>query len=67
MFDYYVVGDYNICGRVMGCMICLAGSDEKEAVAILEKTIANPPKNCIGNIRLEKDKKENCWWNGNLD
>lgn len=67
-FDYFICGDYEVNGEIHGCLICLAGSDEEHAKKVLEKTMANPPKKCLGNIRIEKEEKENCWWNqGHLD
>jgi hypothetical protein len=68
MYDYFVVGDYEICGKVEGCLIRLAGNEEARALTILEEVKNNPPKDCLGNIRLEKEKTEDCWWNqGGLD
>lgn len=68
MYDYFVVGDYEICGKIQSCLIRCAGKDDEErANKVLAEVIANPPKNCLGNIHLEKDKSEDCWWNGKLD
>lgn len=68
MYDYFVVGDFEVCGKVSGCLIRCAGKDNEErANEVLAEVIANPPKNCLGNIRLEKEKSEDCWWNGKLD
>lgn len=67
-FDYFICGDYEVGGEIHTCLICLAGSDEENAKKVLEKTMANPPKKCLGNIHIEKEEKENCWWNqGHLD
>ena len=64
--DYFIVGDFNICGNVQSCLIQLC-VNESRAHKDLEYVIANPPKDCLGNIRIESDDSENCWWNGNLD
>lgn len=64
--DYFIVGDFNICGNVQSCLIMLC-VNEKQAYKDLENVIANPPKDCLGNIHIESDDSENCWWNGNLD
>lgn len=63
----YIVGDYNICNKIMSCLIILCANEE-QAKKDLEKIKANPPKDCLGNIHIESDNNENCWWNqGNLD
>lgn len=67
MFDYFVVGDYNICGKVKQCLIRLAGSTEERAKEILIEVQANPPQNCLGNIHIEREEKQKCWWNDKLD
>ena len=65
--DYFIVGDFNICGKIKGCLIRLCANEE-QAKTDLEHIKANPPSDCLGNIRIECDKKEDCWWNqGNLD
>ena len=62
-YDYSVVGDYLICGKVCTCLIKLAGTNEDSANKTLEEVKANPPKGCLGNIRLEKEEYNKCWWN----
>ena len=67
-FDYFICGDYEVCGKVRTCLICTCGINEEHAKKVLEKTIANPPKGCLGNIHVEKEEVKKCWWNqGNLD
>lgn len=65
--SYYIVGDYNICGKITSCLIILCANKE-QAKEDLKTIIANPPKDCLGNIHIESDNSENCWWNqGSLD
>ena len=67
-FDYFICGDYEVCGKIVSCLIYTCGCNEENAKEVLEKTIANPPERCLGNIHIEKEERENCWWNqGNLD
>ena len=66
-YDYFIVGDYEVCGKVSTCLIELAGTDEATAKEKLEKVIANPPENCLGNICLKKEEKEKCWWNDKIN
>lgn len=66
-YDYFVVGDYEVCGKVRTCLIELAGTTEEHAKETFEKVIANPPERCLGNIHIEKELKENCWWNDKKD
>ena len=67
MFDYFVVGDYNICGKVKQSLIRVVGRTEERAKEELEKILANPPKDCLGNIHIEKEETEKCWWNDKVD
>ena len=68
MYDYFVVGDFEINGKAHTCLIKMYGGNEQLAVEGLAEVKRNPPEDCLGNIRLEKEKKENCWWNqGGLD
>ena len=62
-FDYFVVGDYSICGKISSCLIQLAGTNEEKALKVLDAIKLNPPSNCLGNIQLKKEKREDCWWN----
>ena len=66
-YDYFIVGDYEVCGKVRTCLITLAGTDEEIAKEKLEKVIANPPENCLGNIHIEKEEKEKYWWNDKIN
>ena len=66
-YDYFIVGDFEVCGKVIPCLIELAGTTEEYANKKLEKVIANPPERCFGNIHIEKEEKENCWWNDKKD
>lgn len=67
-FDYFICGDYEVCGKISSCMICICGGNEEHAKKVLEETKANPPKDCLGNIHIEKEESSACWWNqGNLD
>lgn len=67
-FDYFVCGDYEVCGKIKSCLISICGSDEEHAKKVLEDKIANPPKDCLGNIHIEKEEVSACWWNqGSLD
>ena len=66
-YDYFVVGDYEVCGKIQGCLIYVCGTDEEHAKKVLENTVANPPKECLGNIRLEKELSNDCWWNEKLN
>lgn len=67
-FDYFICGDYEVCGKIKSCLICLCGSDEEHAKKVLADKIANPPKDCLGNIHIEKEEVSACWWNqGGLD
>lgn len=65
--DYFIVGDYNICGKIQTCLIRLC-ANETQAQEQLKEVIANPPEKCLGNIHIESADSENCWWNqGSLD
>ena len=65
--DYFIVGDFNVCGKVKSCLIRICANEE-QAKEKLEYFKANPPSECLGNIRIKSAKKENCWWNqGGLD
>lgn len=67
-FDYFICGNYEVCGKIHSCLIYTCGSDENHAQKVLAETIANPPERCIGNIHIEKEEVSACWWNkGNLD
>lgn len=67
-YEYYIVGDFKIFGRIEGCLIRVCGCDLDNAQRVLDEVKANQPKDCLGNIRIEKDEINNCWWNqGNLD
>ena len=67
-FEYFICGDYDVCGKIESCLISICGCDKEHAEKVLEKTIANPPKNCLGNIHIEQEEINKCWWNkGNLD
>ena len=68
-FDYFVCGDFEVCGRIESCLISVISNGNKEtAKKELAQIIANPPADCLGNIHLEKEEKEGCWWNmGGLD
>ena len=68
-FDYFICGDYEVCGNVRSCLICLGSrNDEAQANKKLQEVLANPPQDCLGNIHIEKEESNNCWWNqGNLD
>lgn len=67
MFDYYIVGDFNICGKVKSCLIFVAGRTEEQAEAGLKRVLANPPKDCLGNIHIKKEETAKCWWNDKVD
>lgn len=69
MFEYYIVGDYKLnCGRIESCLISVCGTDKEHAERSLARTLANPPSDCLGNIQLKSERKEQCWWNmGRLD
>ena len=62
-YDYFICGDYEINGQVECCLICTCGKNEEHAKKVLEEQIANPPINCLGNIHIEKEESEKCWWN----
>ena len=65
--EYFIVGDFNVCGKIKSCLIRLCGTEER-AKKTLPEIIANPPEGCLGNIRIESDDWDNCWWNqGGLD
>ena len=67
-FEYFICGDYEVCGKIEICLISICGYDEDHAKKVLEKTIANPPERCLGNIHIEKEESSACWWNqGGLD
>lgn len=67
-YDYFICGDYNIYGKIEGCLICTCGADKEHAEEVLQKVLSNPPKDCLGNIRIEKEEADDCWWNqGRLD
>ena len=64
--SYYIVGDFVTVNKVESCLICLTTESTKEKD--LERIKNNPPKDCLGNIKIEYDNSENCWWNqGSLD
>lgn len=67
-FDYFVVGDFDRDGEISTNLICLCSDKPELAEKTLQEQIKNPPKNCIGNIRIEKELKQSCWWNqGRID
>ena len=66
MYDYFIAGDFEVCGKVTSCLISLCYSEER-ANELLPKYLENPPKDCLGNIRIEKEESKKAWWNGNLD
>lgn len=64
--NYFIVGDFNICGKVKSCLIKLC-VNETQAHKDLEYVTSNPSKDCLGNIHIESEDTETCWCNGNLD
>ena len=67
-FSYFICGDYEVSGKISTCLICTCGCKEEHAKKVLEEIVANPPKDCLGNIHIEKEESSACWWNkGNLD
>ena len=75
MYDYYIVATYDMGnGKRSDCLVCLAGhtaeSAEHSRQMVLDG-IANGKKEyakIVGNVRIEYDKHEDCWWNqGGLD
>lgn len=67
-YDYFICGDYEVNGKIEICLICTCGTNGEHAKKVLEEKIANPPSDCLGNIHIEKEESEKCWWNcGNLD
>lgn len=60
--SYYIVGDFNICGKVKSCLITLCANKERAQMK-LEQIKANPPADCLGNICIESNNSANCWWN----
>ena len=64
---YFIVGDFYVVGKIKTCMICICGTKER-AEQDLSAIVANPPKTCLGNIKIASDEQQNCWWNqGGLD
>lgn len=64
--NYYIVGDFKVCSQIKSCLIILTTVNTKEKD--LENVKNNPPKDCLGNIKIECENAKNCWWNeGNLD
>lgn len=49
--QFAIVGDYEICGKVQTCLICLVLGGEELAQNTLEEVLANPPKDAK-NIRI---------------
>ena len=67
-YEYVIGGDYEICGKVQAFLIELCGKNKEKAAKRFLEIKANPPANCLGNIRIEAKISEDCWWNqGNLD
>lgn len=67
-YEYVIGGDFEICGKVHSCLIELCGKDKEKTAKRFLEIKANPPENCLGNIRVEAKIPEDCWWNqGNLD
>jgi hypothetical protein len=65
--DFFIVGDFNICGKIQSCLIVLCANEE-QARQKLEEIKTNPPADCLGNIHIKSEAKQRCWWNqGNLD
>ena len=75
MYDYYIVATYDMGnGKQSDCLVCLAGHTAESAEDSKQRVLegmANGKKEyatIIGNVRIECDKHENCWWNqGGLD
>ena len=68
IYEYVIGGDYEICGKIHSCLIALCGTSKENAAKKFLEIKANPPKDCLGNIRIEAKKSKDCWWNqGNLD
>lgn len=65
-FEYVIAGDTE---RHKDCLIRPVGEDLEHAQEVLERMLNNPDSNDLKlmeghtNIRIEKTKKENCWWN----
>ncbi len=62
-YEFFIVGDFEVNGKTMECMIVICGRNEEHANKVLADTIANPPKNCLGNIHIAKEEVNACWWN----
>lgn len=75
MFDYYIMATYDMGnGKQSDCLVCVAGQSEENAERVKQTVLdgmANGKKEyakIVGNVRIERDKHENCWWNqGGLD
>lgn len=66
--EYFIVGDFYTMGKIESCLIRICGADEQHAEKVLPDVIANPPRGCLGNIKIASDEPENCWWRqGGLD
>ena len=63
MSNYIISGDFEICGKVQTCMIEMCGPSKENAEKYLDKTLKNPPVDCLGNIHIEEVKENDCWWN----
>ena len=60
--EYIVAGDFEVCGKIKTCLITSCHS-EKTARELVEKYKANPPDDCLGNVRLVIEESDKCWWN----
>lgn len=75
MYDYYIMATYDMGnGRQSDCLVCLAGHSEEQAEQAKARVLAEMQSgnkryaNIVGNVRIDKDKSEECWWNqGGLD
>lgn len=66
-FTYSVVGDYKIYDKIHSCLIYACGTDINHANNLLAKALVNPPADCLGNIRLEKEPISEAWYFGKVD
>lgn len=73
-FEYIIVGDYNINGKVRSCLVRPCDTDNfDKANMTLSRMKNNPNENDLAlirigkNLRLEKLPKKDCWWNDYTD
>jgi hypothetical protein len=67
-YTYEITGDYEVCGKISHCLVQLVcASTDEEANITYEKVLANPPKDCLGNIKIAKSKPDAWYKNSNLD